>query len=72
MTSEAIWDQECAAKLRGLGLNQDQIGIVLGELSEQRQKMYLQGYGNGYSEGYKGGHIDGYTEGHNSVIEFLS
>ena len=52
---EVGWDHKIAAKLREEKLTQDQIGIVLGIISEQRMNSDLQGYKRGYNLGYDAG-----------------
>jgi hypothetical protein len=47
------WDQETAAKLRQLGLNQEQIGVIIGIIAEYRQNMDRQGYIRGYNDGFE-------------------
>lgn len=49
------WDQEEAAKLRKLGLNQEQIGAVLGIIAEHRQVADREGVIRGYDSGYTDG-----------------
>lgn len=44
---EVGWDHKIAAKLREEKLTQDQIGIVLGIIAEQRMNSDLQGYNTG-------------------------
>lgn len=52
---EAGWDQKIAATLRKEKLTQEQIGFVLGLISEQRMNSDLQGYKRGYNLGYDAG-----------------
>lgn len=49
------WDKECACQLRSAGLNQDQIGIVIGMLAEHRQRADNQGFVRGYESGFERG-----------------
>ena len=48
------WDKECAHQLRSAGLNQDQIGIVIGIIAEHRQRADNQGFVRGYESGFEG------------------
>lgn len=41
-----------AVKLREFNFSEQQITLVIGELTEHRQASYLQGYKKGYEEGY--------------------
>lgn len=47
------WDRECAHQLRLAGLNQDQIGIVIGMIAEHRQRADNQGFVRGYESGFE-------------------
>ena len=51
---EPGWDKKLAAKLRENGLTQEQIGLVIGEVAEQRERAdrigYIRGYENGHSD----------------------
>lgn len=52
------WDQKTAVILREAGLNQDQIGVVLGLIAEHRQTADMEGYQRGFDNGYKWKHKD--------------
>ena len=46
------WDKEVASKFRALGLNQEQIGMVIGEIAEHRQHADRQGFTRGFDNGF--------------------
>lgn len=52
------WDKGVAHNLRQQGLNQEQIGFVLGIIAEHRQTAdrcgYKRGYDRGYEDGFRG------------------
>lgn len=52
---ETGWDKALAQKLRTLKFSQEQIGVILGEVAEQRQASDRQGYVRGYNLGYEEG-----------------
>lgn len=45
-----VWDKSVASKLREMGLDQSQIGQVIGIISEQRQSSYMRGYAKALNE----------------------
>lgn len=47
------WDKEVAHKFRQLGLNQEQIGMVIGEIAEHRQLADREGFTRGFENGVK-------------------
>jgi len=47
--------KQVAVKLRESNFSEEQITLVIGELTEHRQAFYLQGYEKGYNEGYEKG-----------------
>lgn len=44
--------KEVASKFRALGLNQEQIGMVIGEIAEHRQHVDRQGFTRGFENGF--------------------
>jgi len=51
-TCDVGWDKKVSSELRKQGLNQEQIGVVLGILVEHREKRYQIGYSFGFETGY--------------------
>lgn len=41
-----------SVKLRDSNFSEEQIALVIGELTEHRQAFYLQGFQDGYEKGY--------------------
>lgn len=46
------WDKIEAAKLREIGLTQEQIGFVLGRIAEHRMAADREGYKRGFDGGW--------------------
>jgi hypothetical protein len=44
--------KEVASKFRALGFNQEQIGMVIGEIVEHRQHADRQGFTRGFENGF--------------------
>ena len=59
LTPDLHWDKAVAIELRKLGLNQEQVGVVIGIIAEHRQISDLQGYKRGYNDGYERGYKKG-------------
>lgn len=45
------WDKLLAQKLREAGLNQEQVGLVIGVVAEHRQSADREGYKRGFKNG---------------------
>ena len=49
------WDKQVAEKFRKIGLTQEQISQVIGEISDHRQFMFIEGLKKGFDDGFKAG-----------------
>ena len=51
MSRECSWDRKVVQGFMEKGFSHEQAMQVLGEVAEQRQRAYMQGYSKGFNDG---------------------